>query len=55
MINQICSLFTSYKDDPSTPSWRHVQTGGHDHLKWWNKNFHREATINIAPAATGNI
>ena len=55
MINQICLLVTSYKDDPSIPIVRHVHTGGHDHLKWKKKHFRREANINIAPAETGNI
>ncbi|XP_046436748.1 uncharacterized protein LOC124188269 [Daphnia pulex] len=38
-------------DDPSSPSWRFVHTGGHDKVKWWKHNFHREATVIITPAA----
>ncbi|EFX89954.1 hypothetical protein DAPPUDRAFT_94071 [Daphnia pulex] len=33
------------------PSWRYVHTGGHDKIRWWKKNFHREATVIITPAA----
>lgn len=51
ITNVFFVFFFTYqnKDDPSSPSWRYVQTGGHDKIKWWKKNFHREATITIAP------
>lgn len=46
----MCFFTYQNKDDPSSPSWRHVYTGGHDKVKWWKHNFHREATVIIAPA-----
>ncbi|KAI9563751.1 hypothetical protein GHT06_011215 [Daphnia sinensis] len=37
--------------DEVSADWRHVATGGHDSHrgKWWKKNSHRQATINIYP------
>ncbi|XP_057378741.1 uncharacterized protein LOC130700777 [Daphnia carinata] len=39
--------------DEAAADWRHVATGGHDghRGKWWKKNSHRYATINIFPTA----
>lgn len=51
--NKCCFFTYQNKDDPSSPSWRHVHTGGHDKVKWWKKNFHREATIKMVPSAGG--